>query len=106
MGATSRMIGSPQARDRFDGKKCRSFQKLTNAVRSPNQAKGLWKYCRTPFAWFGDRTAFVNFWNDLHFFPSNRSLAWGLPIILDVAPIVDGYPADIGYSCVFGQNEL
>jgi Xaa-Pro aminopeptidase len=69
-------------------------------------AHGVGQYFHKPFAWFGDRTAFVNFWSDLHFFPSNRRLAWGLPVILDVAPMVDGYAADIGYSCVYGRNDL
>jgi hypothetical protein len=69
-------------------------------------ARGVEHYFHKPFAWFGDRTAFVNFRNDLYFFPSNRPLAWGLPVILDVAPLVDGYAADIGYSCVYGRNDL
>jgi Xaa-Pro aminopeptidase len=69
-------------------------------------ARGVAQYFHKPFAWFGDRTAFVNFSNDLYFFPSNRTLAWGLPVILDVAPVVDGYAADIGYSCVYGRNDL
>jgi Xaa-Pro aminopeptidase len=69
-------------------------------------ARGVRQYFHKPFAWFGDRTAFVNFRTDLHFFPSGRRLAWGLPVILDVAPMLDGYAADIGYSCVFGKNEL
>jgi Xaa-Pro aminopeptidase len=67
---------------------------------------GVHQYFHKPFVWFGDRTAFEHFSTDLHFFPSGRRLAWGLPVILDVAPMVDGYAADIGYSCVFGKNEL
>lgn len=70
------------------------------------RGRGVQQYFHRPFVWFGDRTAFVNFWTDVHFFPSNRRLAWGLPVILDVAPVVDGYAADIGYSCVLGKNEL
>jgi hypothetical protein len=69
-------------------------------------SRGVKQYFHKPFVWFGDRTAFVDFWTDLHFFPSGRRLAWGLPVILDVAPMVDGYAADIGYSCVLGKNEL
>jgi Xaa-Pro aminopeptidase len=75
-------------------------------MRDYLSAHGGGQYFHKPFAWFGDRTAFVNFWSDVHFFPSNRRLAWGLPVILDVAPMVDGYAADIGYSCVYGRNDL
>jgi methionine aminopeptidase len=70
------------------------------------RGRGVQQYFHKPFVWFGDRTAFVNFWTDVHFFPSKRRLAWGLPVILDVAPVVDGYAADIGYSCVLGKNDL
>lgn len=70
------------------------------------KARGVQQYFHKPFVWFGDRTAFVDFWTDLHFFPTRRKLAWGMPVILDVAPVVDGYAADIGYTCTFGENRL
>ena len=40
----------------------------------------------------------------IEFMPSNRKLEKGMPVILDVAPIIDGYSADIGYSFAFGDN--
>ncbi|MCP5162300.1 MAG: aminopeptidase P family protein [Hahellaceae bacterium] len=60
-------------------------------------------YLHKPFAWFGDRTAFTGFWSDFHFFPTNRKLESGMPVILDVAPTVAGYTADIGYALSFGK---
>ena len=69
-------------------------------------SRGVKNFFHKAFAWFGERTAFVNFRNDLYFMPSNRTLAWGLPVILDVAPMIDGYAADIGYSCAYGKNDL
>jgi len=57
-----------------------------------------------PFAWFGDRAAFKDFWADHKFLPSNRRLEEGMAGILDVAPIMDGYSADIGYCFVHGKN--
>ncbi len=54
-----------------------------------------------PFAWFGPRTAFTNFWSAFHFFPTDKKLTKGLPVILDVAPTIGGYTADIGYSFTF-----
>ena len=67
---------------------------------------GVAEYFHKPFAWFGDRTAFVDFRTDFAFFPTNNRLAWGMPVILDVAPTLEGYAADIGYSCCFGENTL
>ncbi|WP_250656303.1 M24 family metallopeptidase [Alkalimarinus coralli] len=64
--------------------------------------RGVDSYLHKPFAWFGDRTAFTGFWSDFHFFPTNRTLEVGMPVILDVAPTVAGYTADIGYSLSFG----
>ena len=57
-----------------------------------------------PFAWFGDRAAFKNFWINIKFLPSKTRLQHGMPVILDIAPIVDGYSADIGYCFVHGGD--
>jgi len=59
-----------------------------------------------PFAWFGDRTTLRGMRNPLRFFPSSRPLEEGMPYILDVAPIVGGFTADIGYAGCFGSNAI
>lgn len=66
--------------------------------------KGISYYFHAPFVWFGDRTALSVDWEDEDFQPSDRRLEKGMPLILDVAPIVNGYAADIGYACSFGPN--
>lgn len=68
--------------------------------------RGVSDWFHTPFAWFGDRTAFRNFRTPLEFFPSNRRLADSMPFILDCAPIRDGYVADIGYAGCIGTNRI
>jgi uncharacterized protein YbaR (Trm112 family) len=68
--------------------------------------RGVREYFHTPFAWFGDRTSFANFRSDRDFAPTARRLKAGDPVILDVAPVVDGHAADIGYSCSLGENAL
>lgn len=67
---------------------------------------GVREYFHRPFAWFGDRTAFTGFRTSLDFFPTSRRLEPGMPVILDVAPVVDGHAADIGYACRLGDNPL
>jgi Xaa-Pro aminopeptidase len=68
--------------------------------------RGVDDWFHLPFAWFGDRTAFVGFHLPHQFFPTNRRLEEGMPYILDVAPIVGGYTADIGYSACLGENAV
>ena len=66
-----------------------------------------------PFAWFGDRTAFRGFIGFRHFggfnpafYPGNRKLEENMPYILDCAPTLNGFTADIGYSGCIGENRL
>lgn len=47
-GAMSRMNGIPGSSRRLVGKNWSGTRKPTNAVRSPNQAKGRWNQSRTP----------------------------------------------------------
>lgn len=68
------------------------------------EARGVDDWFHRPFAWFGDRTAFRGLIAPHQFFPTDRRLAPGMAFILDVAPIVDGYVADIGYAGSLGAN--
>lgn len=65
---------------------------------------GIDGWFHRPFAWFGDRTAFAGIRTPLGFFPTRRKLEPGMPYILDVAPIVNGAGADIGYAGVLGSD--
>ena len=79
----------------------RAAAALGEALRS----RGVQEWFHTPFAWFGRRTAFRparGAWTPAHFFPTHLRLVPGMPVILDVAPIVDGVTADVGYSCWYG----
>lgn len=73
-------------------------------MRAWLSAAGVTELFHDPFAWFGDRAAFKGFWADHKFFPSGRKLENGMAAILDIAPIVDGYSADVGYCFVHGGN--
>lgn len=74
---------------------------------------GVDDWFHQPFAWFGDRTAFrgpvgYKFLGGFNpaFYPGLRRLEEGMPFILDCAPTVQGYTADIGYCGVLGENRL
>jgi Xaa-Pro aminopeptidase len=68
--------------------------------------RGVQDWFHTPFAWFGDRTAFRGFRTPLQFFPTHRRLAENMPFILDCAPVRDGYVADIGYAGCLGASPI
>ena len=75
-----------------------------------------------PFAWFGSRTVLGADWApdvtdgeempgtgvspSTPFFPTDQLLADGMPLILDLAPVVRGISSDIGYSCRLGRNAV
>ncbi|CAM5442292.1 MULTISPECIES: M24 family metallopeptidase [Streptomyces] len=68
--------------------------------------RGVRDWFHLPFAWFGDRTAFTGFRVPLQFFPTDRRLEPGMPFILDMAPVYEGFTADIGYSGALGANPV
>ena len=68
------------------------------------EKRGITEFFHKPYAWFGERTAFDGFWIPAQFFPTNRKLFKGMPVILDIAPFSDGYISDIGYSFMFGED--
>lgn len=70
------------------------------------EARGVDDWFHLPFAWFGDRTAFVGLRQPLEFFPTSRRLERGMPFILDCAPVVGGVAADIGYTSSLGPNPI
>jgi Xaa-Pro aminopeptidase len=76
------------------------------ALHEQLRAHGVREYFHQPFAWFGERTAFTNFRTVFEFFPTRKRLEPGMPVILDIAPIVDGHTSDIGYACKLGENPL
>jgi Xaa-Pro aminopeptidase len=73
-------------------------------LRAELESRGVTHMFHDPFAWFGDHAAFKGFWINLKFLPSKTRLQPGMPVILDIAPIVDGYSADIGYCFVHGGD--
>src|SRR3974390_2264709 len=73
-----------------------------------------------PYAWFGARTTLGQDWApdvvtaavvaagrmapSATFDPTDHALHDGMPVILDLAPVMRGIAADVSYSCVIGSN--
>jgi len=62
-------------------------------------------WLHTPYAWWGERTRFdwAGRW-ETEALPSERRLEAGEPFILDVAPLIAGFPADFAYSGLAGGH--
>ena len=72
---------------------------------------GVDEWFHQPYAWFGDRTAFRGLiaFKALRgfnpgFYPGGRRLEENMPFILDCAPSIGGYAADIGYTGILGSS--
>ena len=63
---------------------------------------GAENYFHVPVALFGDRTAYPGDFGALGALPTDRALQPGDAVILDAAPIFDGYTVDTSYSMRFG----
>ncbi len=81
-------------------------KQAASRIREYLVERGVQDWFHTPFAWFGDRTAFRGFRTPFQFFPTHRRLEEGIPFILDCAPVCDGYMADIGYAGCLGTNRI
>ncbi|MEY4580844.1 MAG: hypothetical protein RL701_5547 [Pseudomonadota bacterium] len=68
-------------------------------------ARGVREYVHRPLAWFGARTAFAQFRQPLQLSAAKR-LEPGMPVLLTVAPVVEGYASDSAYACRLGENAL
>lgn len=66
---------------------------------------GVKTFFHKPFVWWGDRTRFAKVKTYWDYLPSQRSLCEDDVFILDVAPIVEGYVSDIGFSGVMGFHK-
>src|SRR5262249_38371118 len=72
---------------------------VARRIDDPLSRAGVRSGLHTGYAWWGERTRFAKF---VDFEPdalaTDRRLKEDEPFILDVAPIVDGYPADYALS--------
>jgi Xaa-Pro aminopeptidase len=65
---------------------------------------GVKSFFHKPFVWFGENTRFHKVKRYKDFQPTSRRVAEGEVMILDVAPILNGFTCDIGYTVSLGAN--
>lgn len=65
---------------------------------------GVRSFFHQSFVWYGERTRFAGVKTYFDYLPTGRVVRPGEVFILDVAPIVDGYICDIGFTSSLGPN--
>ena len=73
-------------------------------VRKRFHEQGVHHYFHVPVALFGDRTAYPGDFGQLEALSTDRKLEPGMPVILDAAPVYQGYTVDTSYATSFGDN--
>lgn len=74
------------------------------ALEADLRRRGVHDWFHVPLAWFGERSSFQNMKGFRDYLPSTRKLEKGDVVILDIAPIVDGYIGDVGYTLCLDEN--
>ncbi len=81
-----------------------SEKDVTTIMMKRYRAAGAGNFFHLPVALFGARTALPGDWTVGNFFPKRKILEKGDSVILDAAPLFDGYLVDTSYSFCFGSN--
>jgi Metallopeptidase family M24 len=79
-------------------------RQATRAMEIWLRDHGVKSFFHKPFAWWGSRSRFDGINHYKEFQATDRRLLENEPFILDVAPIVDGYISDIGFSGMIGHD--
>jgi len=77
---------------------------VARLIRKHFHQQGVHSYFHVPVALFGERTGYPNDFGQLEALATDKKLEQGMPIILDAAPIYDGYIVDTSFSTSFGEN--
>jgi hypothetical protein len=81
-----------------------SEREATLRITRAYRARGVRSYFHLPVALFGARTALPGRWRLRDFWPTRYRLREGDAIILDAAPIFEGYLVDTSLSIRLGDN--
>lgn len=77
---------------------------VTRRIHRAMTAAGAQNYFHVPVALFGERTAYPGAFGQFEALPTERVLQPGDAVILDAAPIFDGYTVDTSYASRFGSG--
>ena len=75
-------------------------------IHSRLRELGVHHYFHVPVALFGERTAYPGDFGAFGALPTDARLEPDMPVILDVAPIIEGHVIDVSLPVVFGRCDL
>jgi len=75
-------------------------------LRKRFHEQGVHTYFHVPVALFGERTGYPGKFGPTEALATDKKLEENSPIILDAAPIYEGYIVDTSLSTTFGENAL
>src|SRR5262245_9127800 len=81
-----------------------SEKDVARRVRKRFHEEGVHHYFHVPVTLFGTRTAYPGNFGQLEALSTDRRLEPGMPVILDAAPIYQGYTVDTSLATSFGDN--
>jgi len=85
--------------------KCGVTEKqVARLLRKRFHEQGVHTYFHVPVVMFGDRTAYPGDFGQLEALATDRRLEDNMPVILDAAPIYEGYIVDTSLATTFGDN--
>jgi len=79
---------------------------VARRIRKAFHQQGVHHYFHVPVALFGERTGYPGDFGEFEALATDKKLEAGMPVILDAAPIYDGYLVDTSLPFSFGSNPL
>jgi Xaa-Pro aminopeptidase len=79
---------------------------VARRIRKAFHHQGVHHYFHVPVALFGERTSYPGDFGEFEALATDKKLEAGMPVILDAAPIYDGYLVDTSLPFAFGSNPL
>jgi len=83
-----------------------SEQQTVRRLRKKFHEAGAHNYFHVPVALFGERSAYPGDFGPFEALATDRTLAEGDTVILDAAPIFDGYTVDTSHAFNFGKQDI
>lgn len=77
---------------------------VARRVRKRFHEQGVHHYFHVPVALFGARSAYPGAFGQLEALPTDQKLERDMPVVLDAAPIYQGYTVDTSLAIAFGEN--
>lgn len=82
-----------------------SEKDVARRLRKRFHEQGVHHYFHVPVVLFGERTAYPGAFGPFEALSTDQVLRKGMPVILDAAPIYQGYTVDTSYAFSFGPNK-